>query len=122
MANTQYIVAIEVGSSKIVGAVAEKYSSGNIQVNSLAEERMQNSVRYGRVQNVESVKNAVSKILSRLTPSIDCTINDVFVGISGRSLHSVPAELVRSLNPSDVITKEALVAVENAAGKAPVDG
>lgn len=122
MANTQYIVAIEVGSSKIVGAVAEKYSSGNIQVNSLAEERMQNSVRYGCVQNVESVKNAVSKILSRLTPSLDCTINDVFVGISGRSLHSVPAELVRQLNPSDVITKEALVAIENAAGKTPVDG
>lgn len=122
MANTQYIVAIEVGSSKIVGAVAEKYSSGNIQVNSLAEERMQNSVRYGRVQNVESVKNAVSKILSRLTPSPDCTINDVFVGISGRSLHSVPAELVRRINSSDVITKEALVAIENAAGKTPVDG
>ncbi len=122
MANTQYIVAIEVGSSKVVGAVAEKYSSGNIQVNNLAEERMQNSVRYGCVQNVESVKNAVSKILSRLTPSLDCTINDVFVGISGRSLHSVPAELERQLNPSDVITKEALVAIENAAGKSPVDG
>ena len=56
MTKTQYIVALEIGSSKIVGAIAEKNLSGYVQVNHLEVEKLINSVRYGCVQNVENTK------------------------------------------------------------------
>ena len=66
MEQNQYIVALEIGSSKIVGAIAEKSPSGLISVNQLAEERLSNCVRYGCVQNVENIKSSVNRIIHEL--------------------------------------------------------
>ena len=56
MEKTQYIVALEIGSSKIVGAIAEKTPTGHVNVSHLEEEPLSNCVRYGCVQNVENTK------------------------------------------------------------------
>ena len=58
MEKNQYIVALEIGSSKIVGAIAEKTSAGYLSVKHLQEEKHLNSVRYGIVQNVENIMAA----------------------------------------------------------------
>ena len=47
MVKTQYIAALEIGSSKIVGAIAEKSPSGYLEVRNLEVERLINSVRHG---------------------------------------------------------------------------
>ena len=59
MEKKQYIVALEIGSSKIVGAIAEKTKAGYLTVNYLQEEKHLNSVRYGIVQNVENIKSNI---------------------------------------------------------------
>ena len=58
MEKNQYIVAFEIGSSKIVGAIADKSSSGYITVRMLEEERLINSVRHGEVKNVCLIWNS----------------------------------------------------------------
>ena len=63
MEQNQYIVAIEIGSSKIVGALAVKSSSGVLSLTRLVEEKMTNCVRYGTVLNVENVKSGIMSIL-----------------------------------------------------------
>ena len=93
MTKTQYIVALEIGSSKIVGAIAEKNLSGYVQVNHLEVEKLINSVRYGCVQNVENTKGAINTILKKLENRVNGTIESVYVGLSGRSLHSEPTEV-----------------------------
>lgn len=122
MGNTQHIAAIEIGSSKVVGAIAEKYDSGNIQVNCLEKESLINSVRYGCVQNIEGVKNAINTILQRLSSHIDGDIRNVFVGISGRSLHSVPATQERPVNPSEIIAESVLTELRNTIKSEEVTG
>ena len=42
MENLQHIVAIEIGSTKIVGAIAEKSTTGYLSVNHLEEEKLTN--------------------------------------------------------------------------------
>lgn len=120
MEQTQYIVAIEIGSSKIVGAIAEKSQSGYVQVTHLEEERLTNSVRYGCIQNVENTKGAINKILKKLENGIDGTINDVYVGISGRSLHSEVDDVNRNLDNTRPITDDILEKIIRDAGKDPV--
>ena len=106
MEKNQYIVAFEIGSSKIVGAIADKSSSGYVTVRMLEEERLINSVRHGEVKNVENIKGAVNQILKRLEHRINGRITEVFVGISGRSLHSVMIEESRDLDSSNAITDQ----------------
>ena len=106
MEKNQYIVALEIGSSKIVGAIAEKTSSGYLSVKHLQEEHHLNSVRYGIVQNVENIKTSVNRILKNLEGMIDGRVTQVYMGVSGRSLHSIVSEVNRSVGTTEPITKE----------------
>lgn len=104
MEKTQYIVALEIGSSKIVGAIAEKSPTGYVSVNRLEEQKLSNCVRYGCIQNVENTKNAINRILKMLSNAVDGLITDVYVGINARSVHSEATEVTRNLDASVQIT------------------
>ncbi len=106
MEKNQYIVALEIGSSKIVGAIAEKTSAGYLSVKHLQEEKHLNSVRYGIVQNVENIKSSINHILHTLEGMIDGRITQVYLGISGRSLHSIVSEVNRSVGTTESITRD----------------
>ena len=86
MDKNQYIVAFEIGSSKIVGAVAEKSPAGMVSVSHLVEERLSNCVRYGVVQNVENVKAAINRILKNIEDQVGGNVKYVYVGVAGRWL------------------------------------
>ena len=120
MTKTQYIVALEIGSSKIVGAIAEKSPSGYVQVNHLEVEKLINSVRHGCVQNVENTKGAINSIIKKLENRVDGTIDEVFVGLSGRSLHSEPTEVNHNLDATVTITRDVLQSIVQEAGKDPI--
>ena len=53
MGKNQYIVAFEIGSSKIVGAIAEKTAAG-VHVRCLAREKVSTCVRYGGIHHTDS--------------------------------------------------------------------
>lgn len=106
MEKNQYIVALEIGSSKIVGAIAEKTSAGYLSVRHLQEEKHLNSVRYGIVQNVENIKTSINRILKNLEGMIDGRVTQVYLGVSGRSLHSIVSEVNRSVGTTEAITRE----------------
>ena len=120
MEKNQYIVALEIGSSKIVGAIAEKTSAGYLSVKHLQEERHLNSVRYGIVQNVENIKSSVNRILKNLEGMVDGRITQVYMGVSGRSLHSILSEVNRSVGNTEPITKELIDRIIHDATSTPI--
>ncbi len=122
MSNKQYVVAIEIGSSKILGAIAEKTTSGVLNVRSLEREDAKNCVRYGCVQNITTTRSCVDRILTRLSAGTEGQIKSVFVGVSGRSLHSVMNEVNRPLDPSRPVNAEDVRRAEDAASEAIISG
>lgn len=83
-----YIVAIEIGSSKIYGAVASVDAGGRLTV--LAGECLHaiNSVRYGRVSNVQEVSANVNTVIRKLenNPAVmPHKINGLYISLGGRS-------------------------------------
>ncbi len=120
MSKSQYIAALEIGSSKIVGAIAEKTNSGYVQINHLEVEKLTNSVRHGCVQNVENTKGCINSIIKKLENRIDGTIDEVFVGFSGRSLHSEPTEVNHNLDATVPITDDVLDRIISEAGRDPI--
>ncbi len=122
MSNKQFVVAIEIGSSKIVGAVAEKTPTGVLNVRNLEREDVKNCVRYGCVQNITTTHACVSRIITRLSSGVDGEIKSVFVGVGGRSVHSVMNEVNRPLNPAQPVTADDVKRAESAAGEAIISG
>ena len=120
MEQNQYIVALEIGSSKIVGAIAEKTSAGYLSVRHLQEERHLNSVRYGIVQNVENIKSSINRILRNLEGMIDGRVTQVYLGVSGRSLHSIVSEVNRSVGSTEAITRELIDRIIKDATSTPI--
>ena len=120
MEKNQYIVALEIGSSKIVGAIAEKTSAGYLSVRHLQEERHLNSVRYGIVQNVENMKSSINRILKNLEGMIDGRVTQVYLGVSGRSLHSIVSEVNRSVGSTEAITRELIDRIIKDATSTPI--
>jgi cell division protein FtsA len=120
MEKNQYIVALEIGSSKIVGAIAEKTSAGYLSVKHLQEEKHLNSVRYGIVQNVENIKSSINRILKNLEGMVDGRITQVYMGVSGRSLHSIVSEVKRSVGTTESITQELVDRIIKDATSTPI--
>ena len=85
------IVAIEIASSKIKGAVGSVNADGHLTVLAVEEIADTNNVRYGRVQNIREVSNVVNDIVRRLESSPNVyprKIEKMSISIGGRSLSS----------------------------------
>ncbi len=103
------IVALEIGSSKIKGAVGSVDAAGNVTVKAIEEEKFVDSVRYGLIRNVAEVADAVSAVISRLETRIPgYKISAIYTGIGGRSLRSDVVRIDRRL-PSEMEISSAMI-------------
>lgn len=96
MNGKEYIAAIEISSSKIIGAVGVVETSGKLKVLAVEQEECVDIVRYGIIQNLEEVSLRVTRIIEKLNRNkmvAPRTIKGVFVGLSGRSMHSVASDV-----------------------------
>lgn len=102
----KYIVAIEIGSSKIRGALASIDPTGAINILAIQDERVIDSVRYGHVKNVEEVSNRIDSICRKLENSRAIQprkINGVYVGLSGCTIGASHAsEISRFENDTEI--------------------
>lgn len=105
--NGRYIVAFEIGSSKIRGAVGVVDNSGVVDVIAVEEEKLTDRVRYGCIQNVD-VANAIDTVVERLQayPAVEPrTITGVYVALGGRSLTSTMVDVSMQLPVETEITE-----------------
>ena len=60
MAATDFIVAIELGSSKITGIAGKKHADGSIQVLALASENSSDFIRKGVIYNLDKTAQSLA--------------------------------------------------------------
>lgn len=107
----KYIVAFEIGSSCIKGAIATTEaggSAGRVNIIAVETEQLVDKVRYGCVENPGDVATCVTNICHRLqnTPGVaPRAIREAYVGISGRSLSSTPHEVERDFHTEVEISR-----------------
>lgn len=109
MNNRPYIVALEIGSSKIVGAIASVSSKGQISVLALDEEQSHESVRYGCIKNLEDTANRIADVIAKLEAHAQISpqrIKSVYTGLSGRSLQSVSHKTSLPLTEGEPVSNE----------------
>lgn len=106
MATTEFIAAIELSSSKISGIAGKKNSDGSAQVLAYADADASLFVRKGIVYNIDKASQALTSIIGKLEAQLNSSIAQVYVGISGQSLRTLPNEVSRELNEESIITQE----------------
>lgn len=103
----RYIVALEIGSSKVRAAIGIVDNLGIVDVVAVEEDKIIDKVRYGCIQNVEVAATA-SNVLERLqaNPAMHPReITGVYVALGGRSLVSSTAEVSITLPDESEITE-----------------
>ncbi len=104
MALKEFIVAIELGSSKIRGIAGKKNTDGSIQVLSLVEEDATECIRKGMVYNIDKTSLCLQNIIKKLKANLKTEISQVFVGVGGQSILSVKNVIVKQLPDEEIIT------------------
>lgn len=105
MATNDMIVAVELGSSKISGAVGRKRADGSLQVLAYASEPVAGFVRRGVVYNIDQTAQCLSNLINRLEPELgNYTIDQLYVGVGGYTLHSERNTVARSFEEETRVT------------------
>ena len=106
MTAKEFIVAIELGSSKIAGIAGKKNNDGSIQVLAYASEDASDCIRKGLIYNINKTAIGLTSVVNKLESQLEVEIAKVYVGIGGQSLHSIKNFVVEHLSTETVISKE----------------
>lgn len=82
MEKKNYIVAIDLGSSNVVVAVAERDAEGRPVVRSIVSKPSQ-GVKAGMITNIEQVSNSIKAAVETVGEELGIRITEAYTGISG---------------------------------------
>lgn len=102
----EFIVAIELGSSKMTGIAGQKNLDGSINVLAVVEEDSSSCIRKGVIYNIDKTCQCLINITKKLKNILKQEINQVYVGVGGRSIRSLKNVIVKDLPSSTIINQE----------------
>lgn len=124
MTADKYIAAIEISSSKIIGAIGRLSADGRLNIIAIEKDKIIEYVRYGIIQNIEETNTALCRIIDRLEQRASLNkrrISAVYVGLSGRSLCNIPYEVNRNLPEDTEITESIISQIKDEVLRANID-
>ena len=101
----EFIIAIELGSSKMTGIAGKKNLDGSITVLSVAREDSTSCIRKGVVYNIDRTTAALTNLVKKLKNSLKTEIAQVYVGVGGQSLRSIRNTILKELPDNTIITQ-----------------
>ena len=103
-----FIVAIELGSSKVTGVAGRKNLDGSIQVLACVKESSSSFIRKGYVYNIDKTAQCLSGIVAKIERQLKTRIKAVYVGVGGQSIRSVRNVISKDL-PSETLVSQDMV-------------
>ncbi len=103
-----FIVAIELGSSKMTGIAGKKNPDGSISVLAVAKEDSTSCIRKGAVYNIDKTAQVLTNIVGRLRTALQTDIRRVYVGVGGQSMKGQKNVIIKNL-PANTIVSQGMV-------------
>ena len=114
MAAKDFIVAIELGSSKMTGIAGRKNLDGSIQVLALVSEDSSSFIRKGVVYNIDKTALCLTNIIKKLQTQLKTMITQVYVGVGGQSIRSSRNVVVKDLPADTKVTQGMIIELMDA--------
>jgi cell division protein FtsA len=104
---TDYIVAIDLGTSHITGVVGEKLADGTFSIIAYETEKSNSCIRRGIIHNRDNTATHVRHLLKKLESRLKGDyIDKVYVGIGGQSLHTIDHIETKEIADGAAVTQE----------------
>ena len=102
----EFIVAIELGSSKVTGIAGQKKPDGSISVLAMVKENSSSFIRKGVVYNIDKTAQCLTNVVKKLEGQLKTRITQVFVGVGGQSIRSVRNTVPKDLAANAIVTQQ----------------
>ena len=122
MAVTDFIVAIELGSSKISGIAGRKLPDGSIQILATASENASDCIRKGVIYNLDKTTQSLTSIIKKLESTLKASIGKVYIGMGGQSLRTIRNTEVRHMDEEIKISQELIDSLKDSNRTVPIVG
>ena len=122
MAVTDFIVAIELGSSKISGIAGKKLPDGSIQILATASENASGCIRKGVIYNLDKTTQSLTSIIKKLESTLKASIGKVYIGVGGQSLRTIRNTEVRHMEEETKISQELIDSLKDSTRNVPIVG
>lgn len=107
------IVALDIGTSKVVAVVAEILPEGRFEVLGLGQHESR-GMRKGVVVNIESTVNSIQRALEEAELMADCKIREVYTGIAGSHISSFNSSGMVAVKDKEVTATDVARVIETA--------
>ena len=112
MATTDFIAAIELGSSKIAGVAGKRDTDGSISVLAFAQDDSSQFVHKGVIFNIDKAATALNDIIIKLETQLrNSSIAKVYVGVGGRSLRTIENQVSRTVTGEEKISEDLVFSI-----------
>ena len=108
-----FIVGLDIGTSKIVAIVAEITGEGRMAIIGLGQSPSR-GLRKGVVVNIESTVTAIQRALEEAELMADCKIRDVITGIAGSHIKSFNSHGMVAIKDKEVTQADVERVIETA--------
>lgn len=109
MAAKDFIVAIELGSSKVTGIAGQKNLDGSIKVLAVVKENSSSFIRKGVVNNIDKTAMCITNIVNKLKTQLKTEITQVYVGVGGQSIRSTLNSITKELPSETKVTQDVVI-------------
>ena len=109
VAAKEFIVAIELGSSKMTGIAGQKNLDGSINVLAVVKENSSSFIRKGVVYNIDKTAQCLTSIIKKLENQLKTEITQVYVGVGGQSIRSVRNVIAKDLPADTIVTQDMII-------------
>ena len=109
VAAKDFIVAIELGSSKVTGIAGQKNLDGSISVQAVVREPSSSFIRKGVVYNIDKTAQCLTLVIRKLEKQLKREITQVYVGVGGQSIRSVRNVITKDLPAESIVTQDMVI-------------
>lgn len=116
-----YVVAIDLGTTKIVALVGKLESNGRLKI--LAHSKtVSTGVRRGMVQNIDETVKAIETVVADVRQKAGLDFTEVYIGIAGQHIKGIKNRGLINLNTFDAeVSKEDVRRLINDMHKIPLE-
>ena len=106
---TDYIVAIDLGTSHITGIVGEKNEDGTFSIIAYETENPSSCIYRGNIYNVENTAACVTGLIQKLEVSLKGRFIDrVYIGVGGQSLRTIDHVESKVIKEGEIVSEEGI--------------
>ncbi len=98
MGNSEFIAALDLGTSKIIAMAGRKNEQGILSIIASEKTTTDSCIRRGCVHNVADTAEKIKTVIAGLNRQLEVPVEKIYVGLGGQSLHTENHVVSKDIN------------------------